>query len=156
MKTFTKINDLVAHYESVVEDVMFDGGALMDEIKLLMSRSVETHVYDVYEPKEYVRREQNGGLSSFDNIQLTGFDKLTTGRLLFTIANITQGGDSLKGHLLTPTIVEGIKENWYKPDGIWSEPRDFMTPFIGLLKENEANLTNLLKRDLRAKGLKVK
>jgi len=38
--------------------------------------SVRQNVYDVYEPKEYVRRKQNGGLLDRENYHATAFDNV--------------------------------------------------------------------------------
>ena len=67
--TFDNLNSLFSYIERQVQETMKTDVA--DAVKRTMSRAVNTSVYDVYQPKRYKRRKDNGGLSDMDNYLVT-------------------------------------------------------------------------------------
>lgn len=133
-----------------------------DTVKDVMTDHIIQDVYDVYEPKKYYRRYNDGGLLDPDNIiAAMGND----GELL--VQNITQGFDNYydyKQHkyvnsenaneFLTPIIEtgEGYDIHGWEYDGV---PRPFMQNTHDDLEQNHYH-TAAMKQSLKKQGLEVK
>jgi len=79
--------------------------------------SVRQNVYDVYEPKEYVRRKQNGGLLDRENYHATAFDNV----LALTNATRDNGYSREQDREIVDVVESGKGYDWYSPG-----PRPFM------------------------------
>lgn len=166
MAQFKSLAAIQAHLEKTMLETMNRSAQIERVLANEMSDAVRKIVYDAYEPEEYVRREEDGGLADERNMSITNVSVINKGvQLIFE--NLTQGQthqlpiydrdrDSLDGQFITDTIVEGLKSNWCVPGGEFSEPRDFVAETIRRLKENPTDLSNAIRSGLIARGIKVK
>lgn len=112
-------------------------------------------VYDRYEPKNYERRGEQGGLSDEENLTIYLEGKLDKNTYQLSIAQEVDGNfdDSEYSNDLAPTINEGWgdKEQPYeKPSGHLDYLRENLTTGI------DGELINALKHDLHMLGYEIK
>lgn len=108
-----------------------------------MVDSVYTEVYDYYQPSEYERRYDDGGLSDARNMAFTSHE-LKGNTFVSDFENLTVGSDatvydyptdSMNGYFISDLIENGSnnthtspansENGWYNPDGRWADPRPF-------------------------------
>lgn len=155
MATFKSLSDMQKYLEENVHTVLNTYTKIEDVLVDAMVESVWMHVYDAYEPSQYNRREDDGGLADPRNMEITSVT-LENGRVKLIFENIAQGDDTLRNEFLTDTIEEGIKKNWYNSSGAWAEPRPFIAEMVQSLKNNPTELIEAVKSGLIEKGFKVK
>lgn len=110
--------------------------------------AVEVEVYDYYQPVEYERRGEEGGLSDMNNMKFTS-TQISHNLIVCDFENLTVGSDfeyrprgkppyatdSMSGKYISSLIEHGSdvqhsspsnsSNGWYDPSGAWSEARPF-------------------------------
>lgn len=155
MPKFKNFDTMEAYLKKDIYNILFKSMDIERVLAETMAQSVSEIVYDAYEPTKYNRRFDNGGLADTRNMQITSV-YLEGDAIKLTFENLTEGNDSMKGELITPTIVEGIEENWANPDGKWSWERDFISDTVNRLRGNPTDLLNAFRTALIKRGFQVK
>lgn len=164
MPEFTSIDDLLK-YVANNSHVVFEDDNIRKVLAEAMSIAVQDVVYDVYDPRVYLRRGEKGGLADPDNLQFIKTE-LNGGVLRVVFENVTKGQthqlpiyehnfDSLHNETISETIEFGYKKNWYET-GRWSEARPFMQETVKRLEANPTPLINAIKKAYRDAGFDVK
>lgn len=133
-----------------------------DKVKDVMTDHIIEDVYNVYKPKEYNRRGNNGGLSDPNNIIATLGDNgelfvqnITLGSPIVYDSNNNLFYESINSNeFITPIIETGFGYefiNW-KYDG---KPRPFIQNTHDDLEQNHYH-TEAMKQSLKKQGLEVK
>ena len=128
-----------------------------EKVNEVMLEYIETDVYNAYEPKTYLRRGNNGGLSDPDNIVVQreydgaiSIENVTVGREFYF-----QDREPIRSNNadrpLTPIIETG------KGYDYWSKafPRPFVNNTVDEIVQ-EKIIENTLKEGLKKQGLEVK
>ncbi|MEK4025518.1 hypothetical protein [Sporosarcina sp. FSL W7-1283] len=154
MVKFKNLAQMQAWLEKNVHQVVNKSAEIERILVDAMVESVWMNVYDAYEPQQYNRREDEGGLADERNYEVTSVS-LVDGRVRMVVENLTQGNDNLSHTFLSDTIEAGIKSNWNNSNGSWAEARPYIAETIKKLKENPEELAGTLRKGLAAKGLKI-
>ena len=154
VKRVKNLAELEQYLKSTIPNAVSGNSIIREVVAQKMQYAVEDVVYEHHEPEQYERREDDGGLSDMDNMQITNIRNVGKGVLL-EVSNLTMGADSLTGEYLTPTIVQGIKSNWDDPNGPWSEKRDFLSQTVEYLEDDD-DLREAYARTLRSIGLNAR
>ena len=136
---FNNLNDLFKKIENDIQDTMINEVA--ENAKDEMIDAVQTSVYSVYDPVEYIRRYSNGGLGARENIKV---DEIDNGIMLKGIAPLDNGRTD---YALDDIIVNGM--------GYMPYPRDFYSECAEQLKTSGKHI-EALKQGLKNKGYGVK
>lgn len=155
MPKFKNFDTMEAYLKKDIYNILFKSMDIERVLAEAMVQSVYETVYDAYDPVEYNRRDDDGGLADPRNMQITKV-YLEGDTIKITFENLTKGNDSMKGELITPTIVEGLAQNWANADGVWSQPRDFISDTANRLRSNPTELLNAVKTALIKRGFQVK
>lgn len=123
--------------------------------KRVMSETIKDVTYQQYSPTEYIRREDNNGLSDVRNMETTVQDDNT-----ISIRNMTEGNTSYPQSydgLIDEIIVSGAGYTWEGSQiyGMQPYPRDFYADTVEELK-NTNELTYAMYKGLQKQGLNVK
>ncbi|WP_144509978.1 hypothetical protein [Bacillus sp. FJAT-22090] len=156
MPKFKDLASLEAYLQKNAMQILSRSADVERVVAEVMSQAVIDVVYAAYSPTQYERRMDNDGLSDPRNVGIGDFGIKPDGSVFITFENLTEGEDSMQGKFITDTIVEGRKSDWNNPNGVWSEPRDFIGEASRRLRENPQELINAFKSGLLAKGFKVK
>lgn len=156
MPKFKDLNSLEAYLQKNISQVLARSAEVERIMAEVMSQAVIDVVYAAYEPTQYDRRGDEDGLSDVRNMGITDFGINGNGDVFITFENLTEGADSMAGKYITDTIVEGRKDDWNNSNGVWSEPRDFISETARRLQANPSELINAFKSGLLAKGFNVK
>jgi len=155
---------------------------VLKEVQKTQLKNIQLYVYDVYDPEQYVRRRQSGGLSDPRNI--VGVTGLSGNNARLSVYNLTRFNNSnlfwainshsgRLGDYLTPLIVLGdIKHRRSGGSGYiffnlvsyyhthsyvgqeYAQPRDFITATKIDLRSSHGH-SGALKKSLKSKGLNV-
>lgn len=136
---FNNLNDLFKKIENDIQDTMINEVA--ENAKDEMIDAVQTSVYSVYDPVEYIRRYGDGGLGARENIKV---DEIDNGIMLKDIAPLDNGRTD---YALDDIVVNGM--------GYMPYPRDFYSECAEQLKTSEKHV-EALKQGLKKKGYGVK
>ena len=136
---FNNLNDLFKKIENDIQDTMINEVA--ENVKDEMIDAVQTSVYSVYDPVEYIRRYGDGGLGARENIKV---DEIDNGIMLKDIAPLDNGRTD---YALDDIVVNGM--------GYMPYPRDFYSECAEQLKTSEKHV-EALKQGLKRKGYGVK
>jgi len=142
------------------------GSMLEDFLKWEISRSVEENVYDVYEPKEYVRRGGKGGLSDRKNIKITSID-LDGERVHIKAENLTTGawnsGKEISKIIEYGSIASDSNVYWMfgsndieGREAPWLKPRPFMGKLMEQIRQNPTELHDIIAQSFKNAGFKIK
>lgn len=154
-----KIETLEELEELVTRDaknaIMTKGSMSNQIIKDKVVDVTKEMVYARYEPKNYERRGDFGGLSDEENLNIYLEGKIDKNAYQLSIAQEVDGNfdDNEYSQDLAPTINEGWgdKEKPYeKPSGHLDYLREYLTTGI------EGELVNALKHDLHMLGYEIK
>lgn len=155
MAKFRNLSEIQKYLEANTAKMLANSMDIERILADTMYEKVWQYVYDAHDPKEYNRREEEGGLADIRNYAITDFG-VRDGKAYLVFENLTQGNDNLRTVYLTDTIEEGIKSNWGNPDGVWSNPRPFVTETVRALRENPQELLDAIKKGFEQQGMKVK
>lgn len=145
MPEIRNIKALEFYLQKHINDALQD--EVTSDVKAYMSDVVQVVVYDAYKPREYIRRENNGGLSDQDNI--VG-EIVSEGCL--EISNDTPfNGDNPYKDTLTEVIVTGEGYNYPPKVGA----RDFIQSTKDVLENTKAHV-DALKNGMKKRGFDVK
>lgn len=142
-KTFDSIEDLVNFVKQDVSNAMVSYVA--EEVKDKHQEVIEEVVYNPYDPKEYIRRYEKGGLLSRDNMKSTV--NVNGDYVYLELENITPVSDytydSNRGDRLDEIIEYGT-------DGLheYSKPRRFIEETQNRV-DKEMIVEKILKRKLK-------
>ena len=124
----------------------------------MMQQSIQEEVYDRYTPTHYSRRGEDGGLLDADNydykVSISG-----KGIKVF-IKNLTRGEG--KTYYIDEGIVRGVDFYDWQRSGIYylqehgGYPRDFYTYMEVLVEDKHNKLKNIIQRQMKKKGWKLK
>ncbi|HEY8805730.1 MAG TPA: hypothetical protein VIM42_11625 [Clostridium sp.] len=151
MPSFNSMQDLEAFILKKIQIAMVDTVAI--EVKQLESQNVKETVYNVYSPKEYIRREDNGGLSDVGNMEHETFK--AGNMVILNVENKTMSNPNYNPNGKSPFEITGLVEYGdnngfgeydYKSSSDYLDPR----PFIEKTKQE---LNNGLARTMLIKGL---
>ena len=160
MASYKDFNSLKAGILEEMKAVLASNLGLMleDFLKWEISRSVEENVYNVYQPKQYERRKNKGGLSDRKNIQITSIE-LDGEKVRVTAENLTEGAWN-EGVEISHIIEYGAFANqtmafWYD-EGVWQQPRPFMAKLMEEIKKNPSELHGVIATSFKNAGFKIK
>lgn len=156
---FKNLSDVRRYLETQIADTMEKH--IAEVVKEEMSKSVENVVYKAYDPFEYERREDEGGLSDTDNMNITEFD-VKDSEVSMLVENLTRGSNDI---FMIGDLVEyghgydGKEYTYpYNRDGTaykFLKSRPFAKDATERMKE-EGVLEKELKLGLLMKGIDVK
>jgi len=164
-KKFKSLDELELYLQKNVMQIISKNASIERILAETMSQAVFKYVYDAYEPTQYERREDDGGLADQKNMFITDFG-IRDGSVFLTFENLTQGQtnqspiygrsqDSLDGKYIGDTIEFGIKDNWYDSSGEWAMPRPFAEETVKELNANPTELLDALRAALTKRGFTV-
>lgn len=157
MPQFKDLDSLLAYVSSTAAGILQGENNTEKVLRDEMREAVIDYVYSAYNPKSYVRREDDDGLSDVRNMNIT-FVENRGNKVFVTFENMTKGNDNLQGKTTSDLIEYGDGKNgkhWtYK--GEWSNPRPFVAPMKAKLQSNPSKLQAALKKDLQSKRFKFK
>lgn len=128
-------------------------------VKEEMSKTIKEKTYKQYIPGEYIRREDEDGLSDIRNMDTTVIDKNT-----ISIRNMTTGNeaysdsDGWDSGLIDGIIVSGRGYHWRRSEIYGSEmsgdpiERDFYSETVDSLKSSDKHVI-AMKKGLQSEGL---
>jgi hypothetical protein len=165
-KSFKNLDELELYLQKNIMQILSKDASIERILAENMAAMVFKYVYDAYDPIEYERREDDGGLADTRNMFITNWG-VRDGSVFLTFENLTQGQtnqspiyghsqDSLEGKYIGDTIEFGIKDNWYDSTGEWAKPRPFAEETVNAINANPTELLNALKTALIKKGFLVK
>ncbi|MFJ7982430.1 hypothetical protein ACIQ1D_19390 [Lysinibacillus xylanilyticus] len=157
MPTFRNLKDLERFANAQILQSISVNLALENLFAEAMYDVIWTNVYSVYEPIEYERREEDGGLLDERNMRFTEHIPISSKLISSLFENLAEGKDTMEGQYISEMIEKGIKEPYNNPDGIWAEPRPFTsdtTRYLNTAKNSE--LLQAFKAGLIRQGLKVR
>ncbi len=137
--TFDNLESLFQHLETQIQDVMEHEVA--DTAKEIVRDAVQEDVYDVFTPKFYTRRMENGGMSDMDNYSV---EEIKNGIAIRNNTPLDNGRDTPR---LDEIVVYG--------KGRMPFPRDFYSGAFGMLERSKAHIS-ALKSGLKDCGIDVK
>lgn len=124
----------------------------------MMQQSIQDEVYDRYNPTQYSRRGEDGGLldpNNYDyNVSISG-----KGIKIF-MRNLTRGDG--KAYYIDQGIVRGVDFYDWERSGIYhlqeqgGYPRDFYTYMEVIVEDKHKKLQNIIQRQMNKKGWKLK
>lgn len=123
-----------------------------NKIKETMKERIQEDVYDKYEPTQYVRRREDGGLLDDDNIKSKTIS--IKDNISLEITNETLSDSHLKR--LDKVIEYGVGYEWEDSEIYKMQP--YPRPFINNTKEqidNENIHIDTLKKSLKSKGYDI-
>lgn len=123
-----------------------------NKIKETMKQRVQEDVYDEYDPTQYIRRREDGGLLDDDNIKSKVKSK--NNNLSLEITNETMSDSHLKR--LDKVIEYGVGYEWEYSKIYKMQP--YPRPFISNTREQvtDENIhINTLKKSLKSKGYDI-
>ena len=124
MATIDSLDKLFAHIQKQVTDALQTDVA--EDTVELMKEHIQTDVYDKYEPTQYVRRMEDGGLIDDDNYLIEDIDNGVK------ITNITRDNGyatpSDPDRLVTPIVESGVGYTWRKSKIYQMQP--YPRPFV--------------------------
>lgn len=136
--TFNNINDLFRYIEHQAQDTMRNEVA--ETTKDAISETVDSAVYNMYQPEYYRRRGLNGGLADKDNYTV---EEIPNGIIVANDTPLDRGGNEPR---LDGIICNGL--------GRQPLPRDFYSETENELLRTQAH-KEALKRGLRDRGIDV-
>lgn len=142
-------NDIDELFKDLINDIENKiSEEVSNEMKKIEQESIDKNVYGVFTPKEYVRRKDNDGLRSENNMDVT----------------VTKNGDgvtievhnSTTGNILYRNYYRGeiqdlILEGRYMWNGSMPPPRDFITPAQEEI-DNSERINEAIERALKKLG----
>ncbi len=137
--TFDNLDQLFQHLETQIQDVMRHEVA--DTAKETVRNAVQEDVYDVFEPKFYTRRKENGGMSDMENYSV---EEVPNGIVIRNNTPLDNGRNSPR---LDKLVVFG--------EGRMPFPRDFYSGASDMLEQSKAHVS-ALKKGLKDCGIDVK
>lgn len=136
--TFDNLNALFGYIERNIQNTLEN--EVSETVKDAVSQSVNTSVYAVYEPKYYIRRMDNGGLSDKNNYSV---EPVQNG---IVVRNDTPLDNGRMSPRLDEIVVLGL--------GNMPSPRDFYSEGERILQVTKAHVF-ALKQGLRDRGIEV-
>lgn len=142
--TYNDIDELV---DDLINDLCSSlGSEIGNEMKKIEQESIDSSVYGVFTPKEYVRRGDSGGLRSEDNMEVTIIP--TSNGVTIELHNSTTG-NSLYKNYWQGEIQDLILEGRYMWNGSMPPPR----PFIDDTQEKvDAKIESIVESALNKLG----
>ncbi len=137
--TFDNLESLFQHLETQIQDVMQHEVA--DTAKEIVRDAVQEDVYDVFTPKVYTRRMENGGMSDMDNYSV---EAIKNGIAIRNDTPLDNGRDTPR---LDEIVVYG--------KGRMPFPRDYYSSGTRMLEKSGAHVS-ALKKWLKDCGIDVK
>lgn len=156
MAQFKSLAEIQAYIQRNTHQVLRGSAQLERVLADTMSKAVVDTVYAVYDPKDYIRRENNYGLSDPRNMIVSDVLIESNGQVRLIFENITEGNDTLVDDMLVDTIEEGIWDNWMAPNTPYADSRKFVEETANRIKQNPSEVINAIKAGLRDVGMRVK
>lgn len=164
-RQFKSLQEIENYFKSpeVIKNTLMNNN-VKNILSKTMSKAVWEVVYKRYIPKEYKRRQNEGGLSdvrnmNFTKVEINGskikilFENLTLGQTHQMVYGLQQ--DTANSQYITDIIVEDNSPVWHK-QGEWSKSRDFISATVIAIQNNPSALTGAIKDAYRKAGFKVK
>ncbi|WP_127566596.1 hypothetical protein [Paenibacillus xylaniclasticus] len=151
MPDFKDLNSLFKHLnKNCLGSALKREGA--ETVTKEMSETIKDVTYNEYDPSEYVRRMDGGGISDVRNytVEIIGDNTIS-------ITNDATGADDDFGKPLDEIIVSGTGYTW-KNSGIYKMqpyPRDFYSDTVERLKNNGKHV-EAIRTGLKRQGVDVR
>lgn len=151
-KSYTDVNVLLQDLKIDIKDTLTK--EVMDEVKNIELRHIESDVLSIYSPKIYQRRA-HGGIDDEQNIVGEVID------MHLVVDNVTSFnsdyGTYNSGAGLADLINDGESRHgfYYDYDGEFTQPRPFIDNTIEEIEHTDS-VENALKRGLKRNGYDVK
>lgn len=156
-KSFNNLDELELYLQKNVMQILSKDASIERILAETMSQAVVDVVYAAYDPVDYERRMDDGGLSDVRNMFISDFG-VKDGKVFLTFENLTEGADNLKGEFIGDLIEYGEGYNdkhWQTPNSPYADARPFAEETANRINANPTELLNALKTALQARGFTV-
>jgi hypothetical protein len=145
MPQFKNLNELFAKIQSAISDSLLH--EVTDVTRETMREQIYSTVYAVYEPTQYVRKMDEGGLSDYHNISASLIDDNT-----LEIRNIRDDHNGMRD---VARVVETGVGYHYVTNSVLTDGRPFTENTVEELKSSKAHV-EAMKQGLIRNGFDVR
>lgn len=151
MATFKNPRQLELHLNTVIDDIIRH--EVKDTIVEIWLEVQKERVYKVYDPIEYDRRLEDGGLADPDNIVFADFQKFKGG-LSYVLENITEGAGDAVGEKIN-ALIEGTHGFMTGEGGVPLPARPYTEETVSLIKSHPTAMKTALTQGFARHGIKT-
>ena len=148
MPTFRNLNEVAKYLQPKINEALKKEVA--DRVATVQQRNIQATVYDAYNPKEYLRRSENGGLLDADNIKAELIEDGVLSVKNVTPPNPRYRHDKLEGNFIDYAVEYGKDYDFYSPGA-----RPFVKDTIEDLRANKQHV-EAMRRGLKRQGVNLK
>lgn len=150
MATFKNPKQLELHLNKVIDDIIRH--EVKDTIVEIWLEVQKERVYKTYDPIQYDRRLEDGGLADPDNIVFADFQKFKGG-LSYVLENITEGAGDVVGEKIN-ALIEGT--DGFAGDPVTGMPaRPYTEEAVSLIKSHPTAMKTALSQGFARHGIKT-
>lgn len=150
MATFKNPRQLELHLNTVIDDIIRH--EVKDTIVEIWLEVQKERVYKTYDPIQYDRRLEDGGLADPDNIVFADFQKFKGG-LSYVLENITEGAGDVVGKKIN-ALIEGT--DGFAGDPVTGMPaRPYTEEAVSLIKSHPTAMKTALSQGFARHGIKT-
>lgn len=150
MATFKNPRQLELHLNKVIDDIIRH--EVKDTIVEIWLEVQKERVYKTYDPIQYDRRLEDGGLADPENIVFVDFQKFKGG-LSYVLENITEGAGDVVGEKIN-ALIEG--EAGFAGDPVTGmPPRPYTEEAVSLIKSHPTAMKTALSQGFARHGIKT-
>lgn len=150
MATFKNPRQLELHLNKVIDDIIRH--EVKDTIVEIWLEVQKERVYKTYDPIQYDRRLEDGGLADPDNIVFADFQKFKGG-LSYVLENITEGAGDVIGEKIN-ALIEGQAD--FAGDPATGMPaRPYTEEAVSLIKSHPTAMKTALSQGFARHGIKT-
>lgn len=150
MATFKNPKQLELHLNTVIDDIIRH--EVKDAIVEIWLEVQKERVYKTYDPIQYDRRLEDGGLADPDNIVFADFQKFKGG-LHYVLENITEGAGDVVGKKIN-ALIEG--EAGFAGDPVTGmPPRPYTEEAVRLINSHPTAMKTALTQGFARHGIKT-
>lgn len=150
MATFKNPKQLELHLNKVIDDIIRH--EVKDVIVEIWLEVQKERVYKTYDPIQYDRRLEDGGLADPDNIVFADFQKFKGG-LHYVLENITEGAGDVVGKKIN-ALIEGT--DGFAGDPVTGMPaRPYTEEAVSLIKSHPTAMKTALSQGFARHGIKT-
>lgn len=150
MATFKNPRQLELHLNTVIDDIIRH--EVKDTIVEIWLEVQKERVYKVYDPIQYDRRLEDGGLADPDNIVFADFQKFKGG-LKYVLENITEGAGDAVGEKIN-ALIEGT-HGFMTGDSGPMPARPYTEEAVSLIKSHPTAMKTALSQGFARHGIKT-
>lgn len=150
MATFKNPKQLELHLNKVIDDIIRH--EVKDVIVEIWLEVQKERVYKTYDPIQYDRRLEDGGLADPDNIVFADFQKFKGG-LHYVLENITEGAGDVVDDKIN-ALIEGT--DGFAGDPVTGMPaRPYTEEAVSLIKSHPTAMKTALSQGFARHGIKT-